>query len=278
MIDRILSFNIDEYLAWYENASLLMNYNEFAELKAEQFKRKAVIYRGLLERFNTNPKENVKSGECAKKIMDMISLEKQEFSPLQYFPAANYWFPTGDQWGMIKKCRTAFIQVDIEKIRHSISVLSDGTHLVKDKLNELNDSGLNFGDSILNKYPIYSTGNEPNELRDFITDINRIDLIKWLYDQFPIDSAKPQKETKKALTHPQKIILLEKLGFFGLAELKNKGQRQKETIISILLGEDETNTRKYINGLQKKAVAGSFNPYKNKENEKVVNELLNILG
>lgn len=83
------------------------------------------------------------------------------------------------------------------------------------------------------------------------------------------------KSSDKPLTHPQKIILLKKLGFFALKDIVNMNTRQRDKIISSLINEDETNTRKYINGLTTKASAGNFNPYKNKNNEDIVNELIN---
>lgn len=80
---------------------------------------------------------------------------------------------------------------------------------------------------------------------------------------------------EKQLTHPQKIILLDKIGFFDLEIFNNLTNRQKDNIISLLINEDETNTRKYINGLTTKDRAGNYNPYKNKNNEIIVDKLLN---
>lgn len=84
----------------------------------------------------------------------------------------------------------------------------------------------------------------------------------------------PQKNTI-GLTHPQKIILLEKIGFFKLDKLNQLTNGQRDKLISLLISEDETNTRKYINGLSSRKDTDSYNPYKNPANETAVNKLLN---
>jgi hypothetical protein len=76
------------------------------------------------------------------------------------------------------------------------------------------------------------------------------------------------------LTHPQKIILLDKLGVFNAIGKGQYTNAKRDEIVSLLIEEDETNTRKYINGLTAKEKAGRYNPYKNKGNETVVNRLL----
>lgn len=76
----------------------------------------------------------------------------------------------------------------------------------------------------------------------------------------------------KGLTQPQKILLLDRLGFFKLDVIKSLNSRQRGRIVGAICGGNETNTEMWINGLNSKK--GTRNPYYNKENENTVNELL----
>ena len=84
-----------------------------------------------------------------------------------------------------------------------------------------------------------------------------------LYIQY-LDSIKDDKKqiNEKALNLPQKIQLLNELGFFNLpsvGELREfTGKRTK--LVSLLIGEDLTNTKKNINALNEPTI--KFNPLK----------------
>lgn len=114
--------------------------------------------------------------------------------------------------------------------------------------------------------------------REFFYNMEVVDEFSTIayYSHVAKEDIEPSQyiTNEKQLTHPQKIVLLDKLGFFKLEKLTHLTNRQKEKIISMLINEDETNTRRYINGIASKEKAGNYNPYKNSINEDVINKLL----
>ena len=186
-----------------------------------------------------------------------------------------YWMPPTDE---DKKEINYWINAELDWRTIHLNTLLESTPLNKETI--LSDLLQRL---IKEDFPKYNSIHKEvisgRVVQDFTELSGYIAIVRWMQyidNEIAKEQSNQQYTTsEKTLTHPQKIILLEKLGFFKLEKFNNLTNRQKDIITSMLINEDETNTRKYINGLTSKAKAGSYNPYKNRANEDIVNNLLN---
>lgn len=185
-----------------------------------------------------------------------------------------YWIPpTEKQQEMMLRA----INIEIESQRERLSSSLESSPLPEKTILENRLSIMLTQEAKERFSSIHSDVIAGRVVQDFMLVASYIGFIRFAQSlDSKLKQETPPVTTNKAkLTHPQKIILLKELGFFDLEKLIDMDSRQRDKIISMLIGEDETNTRKYINGLTAKGRAGTYNPYKNLINETVVNKLLN---
>ncbi len=105
-----------------------------------------------------------------------------------------------------------------------------------------------------------------------------IQVLQWIESGLIGQATEPTEPTeptkgKNGLSLSQKVLTLERLGFFELPEykdLRGANGRHCFKVLALVLGEDENNLRKCVDGL----TPGHKNSPRNELSEKVVSELL----
>jgi len=116
---------------------------------------------------------------------------------------------------------------------------------------------------------------------DFIDAFYERNLFQYLdrklnIPDFHIYQTKDEIKTK--LTHQQKVLALEYLGFLSFLENQGLNQKNMASVVSSIIGLNYANTISYIRYNGKFSVKKHNNYMKSKENIKIIVDLFNNLG
>lgn len=97
-------------------------------------------------------------------------------------------------------------------------------------------------------------------LWDFAQQLATIEFVQFLLTEK--ENIRPSAQ--ESINLPKKIMLLHELGFFGLDKLVElqTATGKRDMLVSLLLGENQNNTKKNINAL--KTPTANFNPHQHK--------------
>jgi len=243
-LNKILSINLDRYFDWLESIFI----DQVATLKKANLKDSEDTPKFLKDKYNEWVKLANKQPVKVLKNPDRLNWSKlaESFgtSLIEHNDIPN-----------IKDYLDTGLGVDVKAFEKRAEF---GLRIEDEISIKVESIDFDIYDSIIYPRPLFKNW-LVNGTANFLSDVKYIQYLNGL-----TTSNNKKTNDRKTISLPEKIMLLNELGFFDLDKVQNIMLlgRKRDEIIGLLLSGDITNTRKNLNALSNPTK--TYNPYHHK--------------
>lgn len=254
-IEKLISLDITAYLEWHKTG---VHFDEKGFLEVN---KNLADLRELARKLGSTEYlfQDITRSEWIAMYSKSEKERRENHAMPEVYPVAVSKVMDNESLQELDRYRQVCFDSDVETLETKCRFRTDRQMVVDEFLNEIaKNRDVWISGYIASCLPLPKV--DHSGIWDFAQQLATIEFLQFLLTEK--QNVKPS--ALQSIRLPEKIMLLHELGFFGLDKLVElqTATGKRDLLVSLLLGENQNNTKKNINAL--KTPTATFNPHQHK--------------